>query len=286
MAENERGQYQRVSPIKPSLRGAGNWTRAQFRAASYSRKAMVKLALTIIFMLCALIYVALWMGGLLPTVKGNISQFTQDRLMSMGFVVEDIDVVGEGRMSERDVRTALGIYEGQYFFAPNLDEAQDRVKDLNWVENVVVRRLWPNRIVVEIIERDVFALWQNEGQFQLVDPTGAVIENVSAQDYSDLPHFIGTDISVDGPAVLETLSNYPTLARRFTTLRRVGERRWDMIDMEAGLTVKLPAGEIRSSLNRLVHYHSETQWLDREIEIIDMRVKGRISVRPLSGTQS
>lgn len=286
MAENERRQYQRVSPIKPSLRGAGNWTRAQFRAASYSRKAMIKLTLTIIFTVCALTYIALWMGGLLPAVKGNISQFTQNRLMTMGFVVKDIDVVGEGRIRERDVRTALGIYEGQYFFAPDLDEAQTRVKDLNWVDNVVVRRLWPNRIVVEIIERDVFAIWQNDGKFQLIDPKGAVIENVAAQDYAGLPHFIGTDISEDGPAVLSAISAYPDLAQRFTTLRRVGDRRWDMIDMDTGLTVKLPSGEIKPSLKRLMDYQRQTQWLDRKIDIIDMRVAGRISVRAASGSQS
>jgi len=282
MAENERGHYQRVSPIKPSLRGAGNWTRAQFRAASYSRKAMMKLSFTIVFMLCALIYLGLWMGGVLPTVKSNINQFTQNRLMTMGFVVKDIDVVGEGRIRERDVRTALGIYEGQYFFAPDLDEAQDRVKGLNWVENVVVRRLWPNRIVVEIIERDVFAIWQNDGQFQLIDQKGVVIENVAVRDYAGLPHLIGEDVSEGGSKILTALSAYPDLAQRFTALRHVGNRRWDMIDMHSNLTVKLPEGDIGPSLKRLMSYHAQTQWLDRKIEIIDMRVAGRISVRPQS----
>ena len=92
MAENERRQYQRVSPIKPSLRGAGNWTRAQLRAASYSRKAMSRLIVSIVLIFSVLVYVALWMGGHLPTVKNNINSFTQNRLMAMGFVVKDIDL--------------------------------------------------------------------------------------------------------------------------------------------------------------------------------------------------
>ena len=282
MAENERGQYKRVSPIKPSLRGAGNWTRAQFRAASYSRKALWRFVLSIVLIFSILVYAALWMGGFLPTVKNNTAKFTQNRLMAMGFVVKDIDVVGEGRVRERDVRTALGIYEGQYFFGPNLEAAQSRVKTLNWVENVVVRRLWPNRIVVEIIERDVFGLWQNNGQFRLIDHTGAVIEDVETQAYANLPHFIGEDIGTQGPALLETLSAYPDLSARFTTLRHVGARRWDIIDMKAGLTVQLPEGDITPALNHLRHYQNETQWLDRQIDVIDLRVKGRISVRPAS----
>ena len=58
----------------------------------------------------------------------------------------------------------------------------------------------------------MFAIWQNDGQFQLIDPKGAVIENVAAQDYAGLPHFIGTDIAEDGSAVLSAISAYPDLA--------------------------------------------------------------------------
>lgn len=286
MAETKRGQYQRVSPLKPSLRGAGNWTRAQLRAASYSRKAMTRLVLSVVLIMSALIYIALWMGGHLPTVKSNINSFKQNRLMAMGFVVKDIDVVGEGRIRERDVRAALGVYEGQYFFGADLKGAQDRIEGLNWVDTVVVRRLWPNRIVVEIIERDVFAVLQHNQQLVLIDAAGDKIQDVAIEDFSDLPHFIGQDIGDEGRVLMAELANYPMLSERFTTFRRVGDRRWDLIDTQAGMTVKLPIGDITPSLNYLVRYQNETQWLDRQISIIDMRVADRVSVRPFDKTQS
>jgi len=286
MAQNKRGNYQRVSPIKPTLRGAGNWTRAQFRAAGYSRRAFWRLVLTIVLVFSVLTYVALWMGGFLPSVKKGMSNFKQNRLMSMGFVVKDIDVVGEGRIRERDVRTALGVYEGQYFFAPDLDSAQERIKQLNWVENVVVRRLWPNRIVVEIIERDVFAIWQHDGQMHVIDAAGDVIQDVSYMDYAGLPHFIGDDIEKGGPELLNLLSQDADLSARFTTLRHVGERRWDIIDVKSGLTVKLPEGAVGPSLSRLSYTQDQTQWLDRKIDVIDMRVDGRISIRASDWSQS
>ncbi len=286
MAEKERASYQRVSPIKPNLRGVGNWSRAQIRAAGYSRKAMLRLIGFVALIMMGLVYIALWMGGLLPVVKTNINNFSQTRLMAAGFVVKDIDVVGEGRLRERDVRRALGIYEGQYFFQADLIAAQNRVKNLNWVENVVVRRLWPNRIVVEIIERDVFALWQNEGQMSVIDSNGAIIESVAISDYADLPHFIGAGAPVHGGNILKSLSAYPEISKRFKTFRRVGDRRWDMIDMSAHMTVKLPEGDIAPALKTLSAYHRQTRWLDRDIDIIDLRVTGRISVRPHDPQQS
>ena len=37
-------------------------------------------------------------------------------MISMGFVIERVDVMGEGRLHEADVRKALGVYAGDYLF--------------------------------------------------------------------------------------------------------------------------------------------------------------------------
>ena len=101
-----------------------------------------------------------------------------------------------------------------------------------------------------------------------------------------MPHFIGKDVRSGGPEILKELSQHTDLSERFTTLRHVGERRWDMIDVKSGLTVKLPEGAVGQALRQLSYTQNETQWLDRQIDVIDMRVAGRISIRPSGGTQS
>ena len=65
--------------------------------------------------------------------------FTQSRLVAMGFVVDRIDVVGEGRLREDDVRTALDIHRGEFLFDMDLNAAQERVESLSWVERAIVR---------------------------------------------------------------------------------------------------------------------------------------------------
>ena len=71
--------------------------------------------------------------------------------------------MGEGRLNERDIRMAAQIQPGSYFFGVDLDAARDRTESLPWVDRAVVRRLWPNRIVVQVVETTPYALWQNEG---------------------------------------------------------------------------------------------------------------------------
>ena len=257
MAERQGGiPLRRVIPLKPSLRGMGNWSRAQVRQAGYSGKALWRLVLSGLFILCLAIYCALWMSGSLPKVKQSLTDFKTNRLISMGFVVKTIDVVGDGRLSESDVRKALsadtgGIYEGQYFFATDLEAAKTRVKSLGWVDNVVIRRLWPNRIVVEIFERDVYALWQNQGVIHVVDSDGHVITGADVTAHMGLPHFIGEGSFPAAIDLIDVLGRHDTISGRFKTFRRVSDSRWDIMDEANGLTVKLPVDHVEYAIDRL-----------------------------------
>ena len=120
----------RVSPIKPGLRGSQNWMAAQMRAAKHSPKAFVRFILKIIGTFLTLIFLGLWLGGYLPAVREGLNNWKIDRLMAAGFVVEKIDVMGEGSSNERDIRLSAQIQTGSYFFGVDLDAAQDRTESL------------------------------------------------------------------------------------------------------------------------------------------------------------
>ena len=66
-----RGGPRRVSPLKPGLSGARNWATAQIRAASYSRKRMMRLVLGGLFLGFMILWMALWLGGFIPNIKAG-----------------------------------------------------------------------------------------------------------------------------------------------------------------------------------------------------------------------
>ena len=127
----------------------------------------------------------------MPNVRQATGDFTRDRMMSMGFVIDRVDVMGEGRLHEADVRKALGVYAGDYLFGVDMEGAQARVESLSWVDRAIIRRLWPDRIVVQIIERQPYALWQDEGVVQVVDVSGEVITDADPSRFTDLTLFVG-----------------------------------------------------------------------------------------------
>ena len=270
----------RVSPLKPGLHGARNWATAQVRAASYSRKGFVRLSVSIAFMFFLMIFGALWLGGFLPDVRQAGQNFKQSRLMSMGFVVDRVDVMGEGRLREVDVRAALGVREGDYLFELDIDAAQRRVESLSWVDHAVVRRLWPDRIVVQIIERRPFALWQSEGKLAVIDAEGVLITDANPLQYTDLTMVVGKDASAEVTEFQATLADFADISSRIDAMVYVGQRRWDLRMDEGQLRVKLPADNPRLALETLRRLQAQTQILDREIDVIDLRLPGRMTVSP------
>ena len=269
----------RVSPIKPGLRGSQNWMAAQMRAAKHSPKAFARFILKIIGTFLTLIFLGLWLGGYLPAVREGLNNWKIDRLMAAGFVVEKIDVMGEGRLNERDIRLAAKIQTGSYFFGVDLDAARDRTESLPWVDRAVVRRLWPNRIVVQIVETKPYALWQNEGRLHLLAETGALIVPVEAMDSvpTGLRTYIGANAPVAAQSMEAMLAPYNEIWQRVESLVQFPSGRWDL-HLKNNMIVKLPAQDVETAVQRLAKLDRDTFILSRDVGAIDLRLPDRIGL--------
>lgn len=285
MAAN--GGINRVSPLKPGLRGARNWAAAQMRATAYSKRTFWRFWIWVIFTIFIVLFGALWLGGFLPNAQQATDNFKRKRLMAMGFVVERIDVTGEGRLRESDVRKALGVEIGDYMFEPDLKSAQERVESIGWVDYAVVRRLWPNRIVVQIIEREPYALWQNQGQIKLVNYEGDVISDV--EDLSSVSHYrliVGEDAPVHFASLDMTLKNYPSVDEKIASFIRYPSGRWDIVLKGSEIRIKLPSENLDKALSTLVAADRKSQLLNRKVSRIDLRLPDRISLLPATETRA
>jgi len=268
----------RVSPLKPGLRGARNWASAQVRAAGHTQQGFVRLVASIVAILIFVVFMGLWLGGFMPNVRQATGDFTRARVMSMGFVVERVDVMGEGRLHEADVRKALGVYAGDYLFGIDMEGAQARVESLSWVDRAIIRRLWPDRIVVQIIERQPYALWQHDGKVQVVDVRGDIITDAQPTKYRHLTLFVGEKSRFAVSEIKDMIAASPEIASREPNFIQVSGSRWDMVLNDGALRVKLPENGQTQALKQLRILQSQTQILDREISVIDMRLADRLTI--------
>jgi cell division protein FtsQ len=276
----------RVSPLKPGLRGARNWASAQMRAASHTRRGFTRLVLSILGTFLFIIFLGLWLGGFLPNVMQAGENFKRDRLMSMGFVIERVDVMGEGRLREEDVRRALGVYAGDYLFGVDMENAQKRVESLSWVDRAVVRRLWPDRIVVQIIERQPYALWQHQGEVKVVDVKGSAISDADAAHFTQLTLFVGEKAGEQAADIRLMMGEFPQIAPRVESFVHVSGSRWDMVLNDGQTRVMLPEQNMRKALRQLHDLQTQTRILDRTIETIDMRLSDRLTLSPATSERA
>ncbi len=273
------GSARRVSPLKPGLNGARNWATAQIRGASYSRQKFKRLVVAALALVFGIVWGGLWLGGFLPQISSNIEQYKKQKLLNMGFVVKYVDVVGEGRVQEAKIKQMLGVRPGDYLFDMDIENAQERIQSLSWVETVVVRRLWPDSIVVHINERRPYALWQNNQIIHVVDHTGTIVLPADIRAFSDLPFVVGPGAADHVQSVWTMLDAQPALQERTEAMVFVGDRRWDIV-LKNGTRILLPEQRPASALQRLDRYQKQYGLLDLNLQHIDMRVGGRLMLKP------
>ena len=276
----------RVSPLKPGLRGASRLVQSRvhagLRAATLSRSSMLRFTGSVALTFLLLVLLALWLGGHLSTVQSNINDFKRDRLMAMGFTVQRIDVTGEGRLNEADVRAAVGIYEGDYFFGADLKRAQRNTESLPWVDRAVVRRLWPDRIVVQLVETTPYAFYQENGVLHLAAHDGSLIAPFDpAKDKisETMRIFTGVDPVANSNEITEPLQRFDALWAETEAMTRHASGRWD-VTLSTGTTVKLPKNNLLRSLSHVSDLASKTDL--RDFSVVDLRLSDRMTLTPMT----
>jgi cell division protein FtsQ len=210
-------------------------------------------------------------GGTIATLQERFGKAIDLRVVA-------ITVQGRANTPEPLLRAALGVAVGDPILGFSVEGARSRIESLSWVEHVAVERRLPGTIVVDLVERRPFAIWQNAGKFQLIDRSGNVVENEDVSAFSDLPLVVGLDAPAHAAAMLDGLAAQPGIKSRVVAIVRVGERRWNL-QLNNGITVMLPEGHEAVALARLAELQTDQGLLDRPLVFVDMRLPDRLAVR-------
>ena len=130
------------------------------------------------------------------------------------FEIKETSVRGLKELTEKDVLTLVEIKPGQNILAVNVDVLARRVAVNPWIKNVYVGREFPNRLVVDVRERNPIALVKQASDFYLMDSEGIVFKKLSQGDEVDLA--IITGINVQDKTKSKLLSDTLSLLQVFS----------------------------------------------------------------------
>ncbi len=190
-----------------------------------------------------------------------------------------IEIKGEFRHLDAAAieRTVSAAIDGG-FFTCDLPRLRDAVLAMPWVEEVSIRRVWPDRLRMQVSEQVPLARW---GEDALVNVHAQVFRPPSLEEYEGLVRLSGPDGSEH--RVVEFLQTGLVTARaRGLAIRevRLDERRHWWLVFDEGLTLSLGRDNVSRRLNDFFRvYPGLVAYRGQAPVRVDMRYGNGLAVR-------
>ncbi|MGH6801391.1 MAG: cell division protein FtsQ/DivIB [Methylocella sp.] len=197
---------------------------------------------------------------------------------ALGFSIKAVTIAGERELKEQDILAVAGIGPRNSLLFLDVANIRERLKQLPLVKEAAVTKLYPDRLLIEIEERQPFALWQCDGQVQIVAADGVPLTAMRDQRFVHLPLVVGVGANEKLGQYLALLETAGDLHERIIAGVLVAGRRWTL-KTASGIDVLLPETEPEAALARLVDLQRTAHVLDKDILSLDLRQSGRLVAR-------
>jgi cell division protein FtsQ len=218
------------------------------------------------------------LGGHYETFKRDYGSVRDIAARVAGMKIRSVAVTGNRELSTEEVFVAAAIPATASLPFVDIAAVQARLKAVPLIAESSVRKLYPDKLAIQIVERSPFALWQQDGTVHVVSADGTAIDVLRDDRFLTLPHVVGPGANKRVKEYVGILLEVPELANQVRAGTLVGERRWTL-KLKNGVDVKLPEEEPAKALARLAEADKDSRLLSRDIIGVDLRLPDRIVVR-------
>lgn len=211
---------------------------------------------------------------------GAIGVAAAEAVGAAGFRVEQIEVTGLKRMDATSVYAVALDQRSRAMPLVDLDATRQKLLDYGWIADARVSRRLPDTLVVDVVERDPAAVWQNKGQLMLIDEGGVLLDGVQPNKMPRLPLVIGDGANAQEPAYRKLMAAAPALKPVVKAAVWVGNRRWDIL-FQTGERLVLPEGDKESAraLVKFAQLDGTLGLLGKGYDRFDLRDPTKLVVR-------
>jgi cell division protein FtsQ len=195
-----------------------------------------------------------------------------------GFAIRAVVIEGNRNLSAAEILASGGITERTSLLFVDALAVRARLKANPWIAEATVRKFYPGRLEITVVEREPFALWQKDGKISVVAADGTRLAPFGDRRYATLPLVVGAGAETRAKDFLATLARYPALNEQVRAAILVAERRWNL-KLKNGIDVRLPEVGLERALDTLVTLDRSKKLLSRDITAVDLRLADRVTVR-------
>ncbi len=199
-----------------------------------------------------------------------------------GFRLQNIFVEGRENADPDLLMALINAEKNMPLFKVKPHQIHEALSGISWIENVSVKRVFPDSLHITLKERRPAALWMHDGRLVVVDRRGYRITTQDLERFEKLLIIQGENAPENIGALLDVVTAAPKIYERLDQAIFVGKRRWDL-KLNNKIIVNLPEDNIALALQRLVRAHERDEVLDKTIKNIDIRQSDRLIIKAYPG---
>lgn len=213
------------------------------------------------------------------TYAGNhSSDALKTTTSSFGFAVEQVNIQGNYFTSEIDVLGVIGLDGDTSIIGYNVDTIRDELQTLPWVKFASVQKIYPDQLNITLTEHQPIALWQYNGEVNIIDKDGNIILPYRSNFKDYLPLIVGRGAQNNAKTLFAAMEQFQNVKDRVKAYIRIGDRRWDLV-LDNGVRIKLPEDNYEKRLSQMIDIDKKENLLSRDILSVDLRLDDRVTVK-------
>lgn len=217
-------------------------------------------------------------GGHLDDFVSALSDTRNALANSAGFRITTVAINGRKQLTQDEVLASGGVNGRSSLLFLDAAAVRDRLKANPWIADATVLKLYPGQLQIDIVERQAFALWQQDGRLSVISDDGTVLEPYLSRRFVALPLVVGKGAETHARDFLALLARYPQVHAVTKAAIFVGERRWNL-RLKDGLDIRLPENDVGNALASLSKLDRDDRLFSRDIVAVDMRLPDRLTVQ-------
>lgn len=195
------------------------------------------------------------------------------------FAVKKINVVGNARVSIREIKSRLKtlVSPNLSVFDVDIEQLRRNLEECEWIEEVIVKRKLPDRLEIMMKEYEPIAMLKRPDGDYLMDENGDVFKRVTDTERYPYPLVIGTPDENDLRGLKDLIVEYSNIMEsRLTQI--IFEFDGVLIEDEKGRTLKLNRVDEYQKLRVVKRVEGELGETLKGAKYMDLRFDRRIIV--------
>ncbi len=203
-----------------------------------------------------------------------VNQFKQAQY----FPIKTVKVAGLHHLDYEEVRSSVMPFVSHGFFAVDVDAIKNKLKQLPWVSEIAVRRIWPDQILVTVLEKNAIARWNDKS---ILSSRGELFNPTHGVSKTELPQLVGPEGQqmLLAQYFLQINNLLTSLHFRVARLELTPSQSWLLI-LNNGMKLNIGYKDVLTRISHFVKVYPKIVGnRAADVEYVDLRYSNGVAVK-------